>query len=199
MFKELFESQTMKGNAPFEEVGFSKITDISEKVMKLQYKIIQKDFIKVKNESLDLYVSKDHPYYILGRYYRETEDKDRFAVIFDLSLSKNRFNSNHRLLKNKEIDRIETVQTAKDFRGNKIATKVYLEILRNRILICDKIQYEGAVELWKSIIDMKEIDVYIYDILEDKIISKVSNKTSKNQIWSTDSSKQRIRLVGIPK
>lgn len=35
----------------------------------------------------------------------------------------------------------------------------------------------------------------LYDILEDKIISKVTKNTTESKIWSDDSAKRRIRLV----
>ena len=189
--------QAMPGNAPFEEVSFSKITDISQTYIDLEYNLIKKNFIEVKQDKLDLYVSKSHPYYVLGKTYLDNKEnnKYRFAVIFDLSFTEKKLISNQKQLHNKNTLVINTVHTAEEFRGNKIATKVYLELIKKSQVISDKLQYQGAVKLWQDFIEMKEITVYIYDMHQDKIISKATKMTDIKHIWSTDEKKQKIRLV----
>lgn len=189
--------QKMTGDAPFEEVGFKMISSRSNRIVEMDFNLVTKNFLKVDNEELDLYSSKTHPYYILGRFYHEKEEEVRFATIFDISFRvKKNFRSNHKQLKNKDVIVIDTVHTAKDYRGKEISQTVYEHILKKYIIISDKLQYEGAVNLWKNLI--KNNVVYIYNILEDKIISKVSPNTPESHIWTDDSSKQRIRLVMIP-
>lgn len=188
--------QKMKGNAPFEALTFDKISNISEKVMNMNFSLVSKNFITVKQDIYDLYVSKNHPYYIIGKFYKETVNEDRFATIFELTFKINRhFKSKQKQLQG-DVITIDTVHTADDFIGNKIAQTVYTHLLKKFIIISDQLQYEGAVNLWKRLISNNV--VYIYDILEDKIISKVTPNTSESQIWSNDSSKRRIRLVMIP-
>lgn len=194
--QKLYESpQRMPDDAPFEEVFFDKITDISKRIIDLDYILVEKNFIEVKNNKLDLYKHKDAKYYVLGRFYQDTKEKQRFAVIFEILLYDNEISSKHKLLKNRNIERVESVHTSKNFRGNKIATKVYKEIMKDSVLMSNQIQYRGAVNLWKTFIDNPKILVYIYDILEDKIITKVTKNTDIKHIWSDDSSKRRIRLL----
>lgn len=188
--------QRMKGNAPFEEISFSTIATKSKSGVERDYNLYKSNFVKVNNENLDLYKSKTHNYFILGRFYKETETEERFAIIFDVSFRENKLKSKQKQLNNKSAIIIETVHTAKDYRDNKIARTFYQTILEKYIIISDQIQYEGAVYLWKRLI--KENVVYTYDILDDKIISKVSEKTPENHIWSDNESKRRIRLVAIP-
>jgi len=119
-----------------------------------------------------------------------------FASIFELTYKHiNGFKSKQKQLQNKDVIVIDTVRTAKDYRRNQIAQTVYETLLNKYVIVSDQIQYEGAVNLWKRIIANNV--VYIYDILEDKIISKVTTKTHENQIWSDDASKRRMRLVAI--
>jgi hypothetical protein len=193
--KLIIESpQAMPGDAPFEELSFRKISTISQKGMEKSYALVKKDFIELKDEKFDLYKARSHEYYVLGKFYKEKENKNRFAVIFDISFKiENELRTNQKQLKNKKVIIIETVHTSKDYRYNGIASSFYKSILKDAIIISDQIQYEGAVSLWKSLIE--DHLVYAYDIIEDKIISKVSTKTPINHIWSSDESKRKIRLV----
>ena len=185
-------------DAPFEEVGFDKITDISKSYMDEKYELVLKNAYIVKNEILDLYKHKDSEYYVLGRFYLDDEElnKKRFAVIFDVYFTYDeKFRSKQKQLKNKKVLTIKSVHTATNFRGNKISTNMYKLFLKNALIISDSIQYKGAKKLWKGLIQDKNITVWIYDILEDKIISKATSKTDERSIWSSDDSKTRIRLV----
>lgn len=188
--------QKMKGNAPFEEVNFKMISSISKSGITRSYDLVQADFIKIKDHQMDLYVSKDHPFYVLGRFFNDTEKEERFATVFELTFRKTTLKSKQKQLNNKDVILIDTVQTAKDYRENKIAQTMYEFLLSKFIIISDQVQYEGAINLWKRLI-VNNV-VYTYDILEDKIISKVSPNTPESQIWSDDSSKRRIKLVMIP-
>lgn len=187
--------QKMPGNAPFEELSFKMLSSRSMR-FRDDFNLVESSFININNESFDLYVSKDHPYYLLGRPYKETEKETRFATIFDLSFSiKHNFKSSQKQFKHRKVITIDTVHTANDYRKEGIAQKVYESILKEYIVISDQLQYEGAVNLWKRLIANNV--VYIYDILDDKIISKVSENTPESQIWSDTSAKRRIRLVMI--
>lgn len=188
--------QKMEGDAPFEEVSYNMIQSKSKRVLGLDFDLYQKDFIVLKSgEKLDLYKSKVHNYFLLGRFYKEQEDEIRFAVIFDLSFKIEKYKSKQKQLNGKEVITIETVHTARDYRGSKIAQQIYRMLLNKYIIMSDSIQYEGAVNLWKVII--KNSTVYSYNILEDKIISKITSNTPDTQVWSDNESKRRIRLVAI--
>lgn len=187
----------MKGDAPFETVNFQKIASVSKRWCEIEANLVKKNFITVKNEAIDLYVAKDHPFYRLGKFYKETETEIRFAVIFELTFRLNsNFQSKQKQLAGKDVIVIETVHTSKDYRNSGIAQKFYETILSKFVIISDQLQYEGAVNLWKRLIANN--NVFIYDILEDKIISKVTSNTPETHIWSDDSSKRRIRLIMIP-
>jgi len=189
----------MHGNAPFEEVSFTKLMDVSNKIMDNDFSLISKDFITVNDGKLSLYKANYGEYFRLGTYHKDTEEKSRFAVIFSLVFKKEKFKSNQKQLKNKNTVIIETVHTAKEFRGNKITTKVYELIMKENQIMSDSIQYDGAVNLWKNFIADKNMVVWIYDSLEDKIISKATPKTDISSIWSNGDernySKIRIRLI----
>jgi len=196
--KSLMESpQHIPGDAPFEAVSFKKISDISKRGMLSDYTLLQKDFLTIENEKMDLYKFNNHPLYILGKFYLDDRDnKQRFAVVFNVSFHDLvRFSSKQKQLKKLSTIQIDTVHTTKVLRNKRIATTVYLEILKNSQIISDQLQYSGAVNLWKSLIANKDLVVYIYDIIEDKIISKATTKTDMKSIWSSDSSKRRIRLL----
>jgi len=145
------------------------------------YKLIENNFTTINKEKLSLYRSIDYNYYVVGKFYKEYEDKERFAVIADLSFKFKNLNSKQKQLKSKTFV-IETVHVATDFRFKGIANKFYKYILKFNQLMCDNIQYEGAVELWKSLIECKDIVVWIYNTKEDKIISKATKLTNPNHI-----------------
>jgi len=195
--------QFMNMDAPFEEVTFTKIQDISERIIEIDFDLVKENIYSVKHTDMDLYKSKDHSYYILGKWHNVTETKKRFAVIFDISFkettlrSKQKQASRQLRLNNKQVIKIETAHAAKDFRGNKIATNVYIELTKNTLVMSDKFQYKGAKNLWKGLIENDKITVYIYDSLTDKIISKCTKHTPDEAIWSLNTTKQRIRLIAL--
>jgi len=184
--------QRIRNNAPFEELSYKMLSNKSKR-MTDDFDLVKKNWFTSKEDSFDLYVSQTHKYFILGRFYKATETEERFGTIFELTFKMvPNFRSSQKQF-NKEVIVIETVHTAEDYRKNKIAQTFYEEILSNYIVISDQLQYEGAVNLWKKLIENNK--VYTYDIIDDKIISKVTPNTPESHIWSDTKSKRRIRLV----
>ena len=96
--------------------------------------------------------------------------------------------------------RINTINVREANRRDKIASKLYgLLLNKNFVVVSDGTQYEGAVELWKSFTKIPDINVYIWNEKEDKIISKMTAKTHDNAIWSNgdlgDYSKMSTKLI----
>jgi hypothetical protein len=183
--------QKMKGDAPFPEEKH-KLSSISKRGINDKYILLKSDFII----GLDLYTN-DNDYYIIGEwYFDDTNKKERFAVINELSFELTTFYSNQKQLNNKQCIIIDTLHTHKDWLYNGISSALYKYIIQQGyIIISDKTQYEGAVNLWKKFPSVSNSVVYIYDIEEDKIISKYTENTPESQVWSDNKSKEKIRLV----
>jgi len=195
-FKEYVDESPQKftGNAPFEDMEKSDIINsISRKIMNLDYKLIKKNLIK----GVDLYSHSNGTYYVLGKYFTNEHDKERFGVVTDISFKLSRsFRSKQRQLKGNKVIIINTIHTTKEWRGYGLSTALYSYLVNEGyMIISDKVQYEGAINLWKGFLDVPNSKVYIYNMQEDKIISKVGKNTNDSCIWSDDTSKQKIRLI----
>lgn len=184
----------LKGDAPFEDnVIKTRIGDVSETIIEKDY-ILEKDkFFK----NFDLYMHKSKGYYCLGSWYIEEQSgKKRFGIINDLSFEFDKLRTKQKQLINEKFIKINTAHTTMSWRGNGISTSLYAYILSKGFsIISDSVQYDGAVKLWKGFTTVPNSVILIYDIVEDKIISKFTDKTPRNSVWSDDYSKSRIRLV----
>lgn len=192
--------QRMKGNAPFQDdLKNNRIDSISERGINNDYTLVEENFIN----GLDLYKHKSSLYYVLGHFYKSqipedlAQDKSRFAIISSLSGKlEDHFYSKQKQLSRKKVITINTVHTTKEWQKQGISSALYKHIINDGYtIISDKIQYEGAVNLWKNFPFVPGTVTYVYNIKEDKIISKYSSNTPDSQIWSDDESKQKIRLV----
>ena len=194
-YTRLYEAPAhFSGDAPFQDDEINKrISDVSKIGIDKDYILIKKDFIK----KLDLYEHTNGTYFIVGKWYTdEIQEKERFAVISDVSFTIKEFNSKQKQLKGKYIS-IDTVHTTKEWRHNGISTAIYSYILsKGYDIMSDKVQYDGAVELWKGFLTVPGTVIYIYDNIKDEIISKMTKNTHYNNIWSLNNfDKSRIRLI----
>ena len=189
--------QRMKGDAPFESIGIEEITTIARMD---DYILVSKEFLKKEGFVFELWKHKKGDYYVLGHFYLDSiKEKERFGVVSSVffRLEKS-FRSEQKHLKNKKVLKINTVHTADIWRRQGLASTLYKYFLdTGHIIMSDSMQYQGAVNLWKGFLTIPKTSVYIYDLVEDKFISKMSKNTDDRHIWSDDASKKRIRLVFV--
>ena len=181
----------ISGDAPFETLnGRNK-----------SIKALKEDFIKIGSiDNLDVYKHNNLDYIIVGDVYMDNLIGDeRFGIIAELSYTIDKIKSSNKLINGKEAIKIPTIQVKETHRRDKIASRLYLLLLDRYVVISDGVQYKGAVALWKSFVEIPGIKLYIYDIIEDKIISKMTAITHDNSIWSNgdlgDYSKNKVRLI----
>lgn len=181
----------MKGDAPFSEFSEYVLKEKSKKVLDLYH-----SDTGFRYRGMSLYKSDKSQTYIMGFF---AED-DRLSVVNETTLVETKYTSDTKLLKGKKLVAIDTVHTSLYWRGEGVSGSMYRYILdQGYTIISDSLQYEGAVNLWKGFLRMQDVVVYIYDIQEDVIISKASPNTPESHIWSTNSDKERIRLVLVKK
>ena len=185
----------MSGDAPFPEESVWFIKEIDSK-------ILSKDFIEVKEAfplGLMLYEEKKDPkeYFVVGKF---NEDKSKFIVFTELTISYLP-NSDTKLLKDKKLCSIDTIQTTTNWRGHGISTTLYTYLLkRGYTVLSDDTQYQGAIKLWKSFYrKLHNCKMYVMDVEEDRIVMSYTDKTSDSHIWSDNGDKEHIRLVLTPK
>lgn len=182
----------MKGDAPFETLeGRSKsksfIVDDSHKIGQI--------------ESYDVYKHNKLDYILVGKFYDDSVTKEpRFGIIAELSFTTIKVKSDNKIIQGKDAIKISTIQVNEVNRKEKIATSLYVLLLNiGFIVISDGVQYDGAVKLWKSFAKIDGITVYIWDELQDTIISKMTSKTHDNSVWSNgdlgDYSKMSTKLI----
>lgn len=182
----------MIGNAPFESLGnSSKSTSALNNDF---YKIeeLDKEHLIYKHKKLDLII-------VVRKYTDLVFNEERWALIAELSFKSTIIKSSNNLINNKEAVHLNTINVREADRKNRIGTRLYLLLAERFLVISDSVQYEGAVELWKSFTKIPDINVYIWNEKEDKIISKMTAKTHDNAIWSNgelgDYSKMSTKLI----
>lgn len=192
--KELNEMSPvrMSGNAPFESLdneskSLSAMTDDFFEIGKINSNVVfkHKKFNIIK---------------VARIYFDEIRQKERWAIIAELSFNSIKVKSDNRLINKKDAIKISSINVREANRRDGIASKLYILLLNlGYIVISDGVQYEGAIKLWKSFIEIQGIKVYIWDEMEDKIISKMTSKTHDNSIWSDGTlnnySKMRVKLI----
>ena len=125
--------------------------------------------------------------------------EERWAIIAEMSFKTEKLKSTNKLINGKEAVILQTINVNEANRRDKFATRLYMLLAQQYIVISDSIQYEGAVKLWKSFTKIPGIVLYIWNEKEDKIISKMTAKTHDNVIWSNgnlgDYSKMSTKLI----
>ena len=192
--KELNEMSPvmMMGNAPFESLaGMSKSRDA-----------MKSDFDKLLDikDGYIVFKHKRLEYIIIGKEYDDLILKEeRWAIIDEMSFKTEKLKSTNKLINGKEAVILQTINVNEANRRDKFATRLYMLLAQQYIVISDSIQYEGAVKLWKSFTKIPGIILYIWNEKEDKIISKMTAKTHDNSVWSNgnlgDYSKMSTRLI----
>lgn len=183
----------MRGNAPFESLdNESKSKD----TMKADYE----EFSKLRDMTVFYYKKEDKLIKVAKLYWDDVLNEERWAIIADLSFKPEKIKSSNTLINNKIAMKINTINVREANRRDGIASDLYnLLLSKNFIVISDGIQYEGAAKLWKSFTKIPDINVYIWNEKEDKIISKMTAKTHNNSIWSDgnlgDYSKMSTKLI----
>lgn len=181
---------SLEGNAPFETLDNRSKSENG----------IKEDYYKISNfNSYEIYKHNTLDYIILGKWFN-TNKKNKFAIIAELSFisytNKTLFNKFK-----KSCIEIKTIQVKEANKREGLASYLYKFLSNNYIIVSDKVQYNGAVKLWKNFAKEEDVKVYIYDSIKDIIISKMSNKTPDNYIWSkgdkNDYSKMKIQLLLI--
>ena len=181
----------MRGDAPFESLD-----NESKNAMKADYE----EFSKLRDMTVFYYKKEDKLIKVAKLYWDEVLNEERWAVIADLSFKTEKIKSSNTLINNKIAMKINTINVREANRRDGIASDLYnLLLSKNFIVISDGTQYEGAVELWKSFTKIPDINVYIWNEKEDKIISKMTAKTHDNAVWSNgdlgDYSKMSTKLI----
>ena len=172
------------------------ISLLSRKVLEADYDEINNNFITIDTQKLSLYKHSRLDYYIIGFFI--PEDNNRFGIITNISFRKApESKSNTKILPFVKPIAIQTIHTTTEWRGHGISSKLYHYIVNDLgyTIISDAVQFKGAVALWKRFPEVKGCSVYIYNITEDKIISKYTSNTPDSHVWSDDTSKMSIRLV----
>jgi len=191
-FKDLILESPMKiaGDAPFETLnGLSK----SVRALNDEYKHI------VNRGKFEVYEHKTKNLFIVGKFFQdEITDTERFGIIAELSYSPQTFRSTaNKILKQRDVVSVDTVHVHGDERQSGIASYLYKILLTKYNVMSDKLQYEKAALMWKNFASETSNTIYIYDANEDKIISKMSSKTPDSHIWSSDTSKMKIRMIMV--
>ena len=183
----------LSGHAPFESLeGESK----SKSAMKESFE----EFGKINDMTVFNYKKEDKLIKVAKLYWDDVLNEERWAIIAELSFKSEKIKSSNKLIDTKIAMRINTINVREANRRDKIASKLYgLLLNKNFVVVSDGTQYEGAVELWKSFTKIPDINVYIWNEKEDKIISKMTAKTHDNAIWSNgdlgDYSKMSTKLI----
>ena len=183
----------LSGHAPFESLdGESK----SKSAMKESFE----EFGKINDMTVFNYKKEDKLIKVAKLYWDDLLNEERWAIIAELSFKSEKIKSSNKLIDTKIAMRINTINVREANRRDKIASKLYgLLLNKNFVVVSDGTQYEGAVELWKSFTKIPDINVYIWNEKEDKIISKMTAKTHDNAIWSNgnlgDYSKMSTKLI----
>lgn len=180
-----------QGDAPFETLNNQSISDSG----------IKDNYTKIAEyNNFDVFKNNKKDYIIVGNFYfDEISKKNRFGLVADLGFKEKSFRSTSKILKGKNAIQIETIHVDTIYRRRNIASFLYKYLLKEYHVLSDKIQYQGAVKLWKSFIKETDSQIYLYDSKEDEIITKISNKTDHNSIWSDnpDYSKHKYQLLMV--
>lgn len=191
-FAELILESPMKmpGDAPFETL---KHMSKSVNGMKDDFTFIEtyKDVKIYKHNKLDWIVA--------GIYYHDANiDKELFGIVGEISYTHQPFRSTaNKILKQRDAVSVDTVHVEEAARRANLASEFYKILLRRYNVMSDKLQYEKAALLWKKFASETDNVIYIYDANEDKIISKMSGKTPDSHVWSSDTSKMKIRMIMV--
>ena len=143
--KELNEMSPvmMMGNAPFESLaGMSKSHDA-----------MKSDFIKLLDikDGYIVFKHKRLEYIIIAKEYDDLVLKEeRWAIIAEMSFKTEKLKSTNKLINGKEAVILQTINVNEANRRDKFATRLYMLLAQQYIVISDSIQYEGAVKFWKS-------------------------------------------------
>lgn len=110
-------------------------------------------------------------------------DSNEFHKIFEIILEKTKLGNGL------SGYYVSNVQTTPNHRKVGIATAIYIYLAkRYKVIISDKIQYDGAVGTWKKLsklLDKVGLKMYIYnDITKD--IKPYSTEIQDDEIWGTD-------------
>lgn len=184
---------TFSGHAPFESLdGESK----SKAAMKESFE----EFGKINDMTIFNYKKEDRLIKVAKLYWDDLLNEQRWAIIAELSFKSEKIKSSNKLIDDKIAMRINTINVREASRRDKIASKLYgLLLSKNFIVVSDGTQYEGAVKLWKSFTKIPSINLYIWNEIEDKIISMMTAKTHDNVIWSNgdlgDYSKMSTKII----
>lgn len=181
----------MHGDAPFETLdGRSKsLKGIKDSFTKIT---IYKDFSIYKHKKLD--------YIIVGKFYDDDiTNKSRFAIVADMGFKESKAISYNKVFRKKNIIQVETIHVQQAMRREKIASFLYKYLLREYNIMSDKIQYENAVKMWKNFIKETDNTIYLYNSVEDKIITKITNNSNPNYIWKEfpDFEKHKYQLLMV--
>jgi len=131
-----------------------------------------------------------------------TDDERVFNVVCTLELKRNRA-TEHRF-KQSMIYNVDGVIVKKSLRGNKIALKLYIIIVKQEglVILGDELQYFGARVMWARFSHHLELIVDIINIetgkyLERSVVLEHGEEDWEfdERVWSYDTDKNDIRLL----
>lgn len=170
-----------------------------------------KDFIKRTGEEIFIAYSTDNKYsMIVGVYSTKSKDPEKDYERYSL-LTTNRYEAieNPELVKKfPNLYQSAEISTRLTHRNNGMAESIYLSMLHSGFqLISDYTQYDGARGLWRKLSQNSELNMYVYDEREDKILAeghKITNIEYDNldKEWTKDwfsKERQYLFIVEISK
>lgn len=90
------------------------------------------------------------------------------------------------------------VKSEEEAQRSGLAKTLYVSLIEHdNILICDYDQYDGARALWKSLGKLTEYHKYMYNEIEDTLMSL--HNFSDDNLWSFDNSNKRYKLLVVSK
>lgn len=191
-FRELILESPMKisGDAPFETL---KHMSKSKNGMKDDFTFI------TTFKTVEIYKHNKLDWIVAGMFYHdENTNKELFGIVGEISYTHQTFRSDaNKILKQRDVVSVDTVHVEEASRRSNLASEFYKILLQKYNVMSDKLQYEKAAAMWKNFASETSNTIYIYDANEDKIISKMSGKTPDSHIWSSDTSKMKIRMIMV--
>lgn len=201
-FKEFLEGETLTEHAM---AGYGDWYPPTDRILLKSTKQLKGDFVfvdtvMIMNFSTELYKMKDSDTYILG-----VLGDEGFSTIFHIELKRRQdveylINSNAY----KNIMNVEGVIVEKNMRGYGIAKTMYQYFVKNlkMTILSDEIQYHKARLTWKSLSNMDDVVVDIFNIDTGEIMERnvtlhhgEADWEFDKRVWDYSEIKKHIRLL----